>query len=100
MSIYIKGLDLPEFPIVVIVQPDGQVESIQFFELRTKKVVGKAMPVPEHGRLIEAGAIKNGIANCIYDDAFARGWNAAMKRILEAVEDAPTIIPASEVSDG
>lgn len=96
MSILITGIDMPKKgnPITVLVYPDGTAE--------WQNKEGTAVPVPEHGRLIDADALKT-----MWDDEVARllekGTEYLDYRVdtlfsdfKNDVDKMPTIIPASE----
>ena len=78
-SILIKGVKMPiDAPVIIKICPDGSVSRVH------EGVVAKAVPVPPHGRLIDADALvrDNGIKE--------------IPEYYEVVRDAPTIIPAEE----
>ena len=83
MSILIRGMEMPTKVLTVEIHPDGYVC------LRNANKVGEAVPVPEHGRLIDADALRqdwlgNGENEYVYDtNAF-----------LDSLDNEPTIIPA------
>jgi hypothetical protein len=81
MSILITGMKMPKRGMVVNIYADGRVTN-HFDEFG--KTIGKAVPVPPHGRLIDADVLirDNGIKE--------------IPEYYEVVRDAPTIIPASE----
>lgn len=116
MSVYILGMEMPTscYGCIFFKQVDYWNKNDETDILSKCKRTGEftwesvngympncpLIPVPEHGRLIEEKAIKNKIANHILDTEYAWGWNAAMKQCYEAVEDAPTIIPADPAKEG
>lgn len=77
MGLYIKGMEMPKEGChhMICIYADGTVS--------TGGRVYKAVPVPPHGRLIDADALT------FEDDYY--GW-----RDKKVVNAAPTIIPASE----
>ena len=81
MSVLIKGIDLPTKgnPITVTIYPDGTAE----WEAQHK--TGCAIPVPKHGRLIDADAL---------EDFIRRDWDKNDHWIADVVCSRPTIIPA------
>lgn len=85
MSILIKGMEMPKDEYVgIFVYPDGRV---------SMSLVGqeyKAIPVPDHGRLIDADALltSKGVGTQI------AGWGKMYHETC--IEYAPTIIPAEE----
>ena len=107
MSIYIKGMEMPKEGFVEIlirddgtVQQTGQSYRIDGTDYYTPyvgemPVIYKAVPVPPHGRLIDADKI--GLTN--FEIILCQKWNPfknALEMLLEKIENAPTIIPASE----
>ena len=92
MSVLIKGLKMPkENAICVVIFPDGRVTS-QFGVPH----LGTAVPVPPHGRLIDADAYEKllrGLGN--------RDYRREAGTLQDAIKFlhphyAPTIIPAEE----
>ena len=87
MSIYISGVELPNeetgvFPVIIFA--DGSVEN-----LFSHEKIGKAMPVPEHGRLIDADALLNSVTT-------EYGWFEVDN---EDVKNAPTVIPEDKIEN-
>ena len=88
MSILIRGLDMPNKKngAVLIIYPNGDAVFDDGYHY-------KAVPVPEqHGDLIERKAA------CLTDFEIAMcdgDYKDGMKMLLEKIESAPTIIPAS-----
>lgn len=85
ISIYIKDMNLPkEKTVCLLVSPDGQafVKSESGQEEKYQ-----LMPVPEHGRLIDADAA---IANRNAD----MNWCYDLCDLPDYLADCPTVIPA------
>ena len=88
-GIYIPGMEMPKDEYVgIFVYPDGRVHV-----WRSMSLVGqeyKAIPVPDHGRLIDADALltSKGVGTQI------AGWGKMYHETC--IEYAPTIIPAEE----
>lgn len=83
MSIYIKGMEMPteDEEIIIRILPNGTVMT----EYALPITGVKAIPVPDHGRLIAAfDTVKK-----LTDEGY---YNAA-----EIVTDMPTIIPADHI---
>jgi len=88
MSILIKGMEMPtEGGTIVVYKISGK-----YFAARAgKEELFPLRPVPDHGRLIDADALRtdwleNGENEYVYDtNAF-----------LDSIDSAPTIIPAEE----
>lgn len=85
MGVYIN-MEMPTAPVLFCIHPDGKV----FADLEGWWRKYKAIPVPKHGRLIDADWVRNDIdkkrPGRSYEDAWA----------LTIIDAAPTIIPASE----
>ena len=107
MSIYIKGMEMPKEGFVEIlirddgtVQQTGQSYRIDGTDYYTPyvgemPVIYKAVPVPPHGRLIDADKI--GLTN--FEIILCQKGNPyknALEMLLKKIENAPTIIPAEE----
>ena len=95
MGIYIKGMEMPKNePLLVKINPDGSVSTTA--KNGYKKY--QAVPVPPHGRLIDADALEKimceGIAPSVKDGGFKHPFD-----IIRAVANAPTIIPADHIGD-
>lgn len=89
MSVYIKGMEMPMDGMLCIdIFPDGRVAG--HYDCSIDWV--KAVPVPPHGRLIDADAL---ISRVTDEKGNYYGHDCAV--IGEAVESASTIIPAEEV---
>lgn len=91
MSILITGIDMPTKgnPITVSIYPDGTAE----WEAQHKK--GTAVPVPPHGRLIDADKLR-------LSSGFSTTTEYGLGRSdqIEAIKsNAPTIIPADKEAD-
>ena len=88
MSVLIKGMEMPtDHPMWIVVHPDGTVEANEVSASRPvgwQTIRNAAVPVPDHGRLIDADAY---IAYC------GDKW---IPLNIDAVNAQPTIIPAEE----
>ena len=90
MGIYIKGIRMPttEHGVRTInIYADGVVTNY------AEVTIGKAVPIPEHGRLIDAdkiGLTDFEIILCQKGNPFKN----ALEMLLEKIENAPTVIPA------
>lgn len=88
MSILIKGMEMPtNEPLIVKINPDGSVNTT--WKNDYKKY--EAVPVPEHGRLIDADALPT------YDKPIGKMMMFGGEYVYTqtAIDNAPTIIPAS-----
>ena len=101
MSIYISGMELPTVElgaIPVIIFADGCVEN--FF---SHEKIGKAMPVPEHGRVGDLDALRARIARIDTGyswDSYGNGQYDAFQDVYRCIDAAPTIIPADKEGEG
>ena len=116
MSIYIPGMEVPEDGmlefvitdkgVVILTSRSIRVDGDEYFEpLITPQELYRAIPVPEHGRLIDADALIN--ANEKIYDNFKNGdeistHEATIAYLLtsEIIRRAKTIIPASKEGEG
>ena len=95
MSVYIRGMEMPtDAPVIIKICPDGSVSRVH------EGVVATAIPVPDHGRLIDADALTEVIISQQDDDYNkthqAGSWARAFVCMEEYINIAPTIIPASK----
>jgi len=94
MGVYIKGMEMPTEQygkMVITLYPNGHVAEYVGDIGR----VWEAVPVPPHGRLIDAnkiGLTDFEIILCQKGNPFKN----ALEMLLEKIENAPTIIPAEE----
>lgn len=103
MSVLISGMEMPikKNGAVLIIYPDGRCA----FEDGSEY---KAVPVPPHGRLIDADALTGQMELNLwaiedkaekdlgFDETLRRGMQHGHAVCLNAVNDAPTIIEAEE----
>jgi len=82
-GIYISGMEMPKRDEVITIYPDGTAHR-HHLGLRLNISEGKAVPVFDHGRLIDGDELA---AGC--DDPHWCRW-------LGEIEDMPTIIPADK----
>ena len=78
-GIYIHGMEMPQGDEVITVFPDGTAHR-RHLGLNLHLSESKAIPVPEHGRLIDADALCEGRVN--------------NDNVVICAKCAPTIIPA------
>ena len=92
MSVLIKGMEMPKDGelLCINIHPDGKV--CINLDLECEKV-GEAVPVPPHGRLIDADATR---VSFVYSEGTGDWSVPQMRTVLEIIDAAPTIIPASE----
>ena len=98
MGLYIKGIEMPikKNGAVLIIYPNGKCAFEDGSEYQ-------AVPVPPHGRLIDADALMLHIldyieeyADDLDDNGYHNGKWCAMKEAEMVINDAPTIIEAEE----
>ena len=97
MGIYIKGMEMPKdpfYPVHATIYADGTVITGHGIGESAKE----AVPVPPHGRLIDADALEYmELETCDTDD-----WHLIRERIRgrnsirRIIKNAPTVIPAEE----
>lgn len=100
-GIYIRGMEMPKDGYrTITVRSDGLVLLIASKESGKDKrteagticVIGNAIPVPDHGRLISAELLKADFTGN-FVEAYPTGLVWAM------IDDAPTIIPAEKEAE-
>ena len=89
MSIIIQGMEMPNKKngAVLIIYPDGKCA---FEDGKTYQ----AVPVPPHGRLIDADALIKSLS--LDENDAENGASLLMAIFIEVLKAAPTIIPAEE----
>ena len=100
MSILIEAMEMPKRGMVVNIYADGRVTN-HFDEFG--KTIGKAVPVPPHGRLIDADALdiyqRAEAAYAEYqedeDNFYLEGMAMGLCEAAKQLSAARTIIPAS-----
>lgn len=109
MSILIKGIEMPQEGFVeVLIRDDGTVQQTgQSYRIDgtdyytpyvgEMPVMYEAVPVPPHGRLVDARYIRDAIIQKWTDKAGdSHMYKCGMEDAYEVIRNAPTIIPASE----
>lgn len=97
-GIYIPGMKMPtgNGELRLIIRSNGQV----IISHKTHYEEAEAVPVPEHGRLIDADALVRVLKRCSEDEwnkeAIPFSWSYAYECEMDVVEGMPTIIPAEE----
>ena len=94
MSIYISGVEMP---------PVGKCKTITIFDngsvvkAHSSETLGKAIPVPEHGRTIDADAAKELMkpVDSIREYEPEWTWGELYESNCNILDSLPTIIPAS-----
>lgn len=90
MSLYISGVPLPKLgPVFLRVEPSGAV--VEHDDNTGEDIiVGQAIDISDHGRLIDAGALTYLMG---MDEHFSP---LEAMYLMGLIADAPTIIPASK----
>ena len=103
MSVYIKGFPLPNNCGACPLRLAWCRERIYMV---TRPERCPLIPVPDHGRLIDADMAMLKIQEYIeeYGELDEHGWHnekwCAMKEAAMSIDDAPTIIPADPAEEG
>lgn len=94
MGVYIKGLNMPTVGRILITLPSGR--TLEVSADNTQNILGeaKAVPVPPHGRVIDADALHYSRIRIVHNDGTVGGYHAVV--MSAEIKDAPTIIPAEE----
>ena len=96
MSVLILGVDLPAEGEIkeIILHHDGKAH--EYYKNR----MHKAVPVPPHGRLIDADALMEYIKNALgcygNETQIKTTFGTILDYIKARINDAPTIIPEEE----
>lgn len=95
MSILITGMEMPKegSALVLVIHPDGAITTVT----SGKDLPYKAVPVPPHGRLIDADALLKRIAMAKTDQPeIADVYDEEAEEVEAWLSYAPTIIPAED----
>ena len=99
MSILIEGMELPkEGYKVIYVHSNGSVYQPSNAENIWHKIAS-AVPVPPHGRLIDADALHSVLrlrGKEFSDSEYGDGVKCGLADARECIKIAPTIVPAQE----
>ena len=99
MDVLIKGMEMPlpgTFNIIYIYS-DGQVHMPSWGKGMTPTNGVKAIPIPPHGRLIEADKLKETLDYYIREAGWSDEINKALSWVKdEFIDSEQAIIPASE----
>ena len=99
MSILIRGMEMPKSrPVCIVIDAAGQARR---YDLNNDRYADdklfEAVPVQEHGRLIDAAALWVEINKiCDRRDAGIITDLTCLQQLLSAVRHAPTVIEAEE----
>ena len=105
MSVYIKGMEMPKPGQIVLVEMNENGDVFAAYDGgRTKLSQYKAVPVPDHGDLIDRNALEERVITQKYACARAsasgsitelhKSWGLHDAELM--IEAAPTIIPADK----
>lgn len=89
MGIYLPNMEMPKKQVCVVLNPNGLVEILNSDNILVEEFY--AVPVPPHGKLIDADAILQEATKG--EEPF--DW-IDKNELLRLFFDAPTIIPAEE----
>ena len=104
-DILIKNMEMPkqmESPITITIFKNGSVWMNDVTFGKGKLPNAKAVALPEHGRLIDADAFKNNVADMRMEKPLRNG----AKQVIEIgglfgriIDEAPTIVEATNGTD-
>lgn len=100
-GIYIPGMEMPKrgHTVTLTILGGGEV-CVQYYDCKPHlavPIVYKAIPVPDHGRLIEERDVLAIASEYCPDDDGSVGKVADLREMLDEIEGLPTIIPADPV---
>lgn len=89
-GVYINGLKMPSdgWHKVLMVFSDGRVTDYD------GNLVGRAIPVPDHGDLIDVGAFLDGCSKLADDQEMGQVQMEIIKLFMSTIVPTPTIIPS------
>ena len=97
MSVYIKGMEMPntgEYRCVI--RKWGEEISIDLYG--DEELCGTLIPVPDHGRLIDADALLRLLDHCMFPSDMVT--TTALRMATNWIKEAPTVIEADRGYDG
>ena len=98
-DLLIRGMDMPiDGFITVTITSDGRVvgnskRERDKFEYLKNEDIAIAVPVPPHGRSIDAEALK---VSLVFAEKTAKWAAPALRAVLMVIDEMPTIIPPEE----
>ena len=96
MDLLIKNMHMPTDDVLRIeIYPNGQVYRIIGWAISEKRD-STAIEVPPHGRLVDADANREDFMDTVYSELHSDGDNYRANRIIDAYDNAPTILEASK----
>ena len=87
-GVYIRGMQMPEKPILFCIHPDGKV----FSDKEGGWEEYRAVPVPDHGDLIDRNAL-------VPDTSFYDGGDWHYGYSKKTIQYAPTVIQTDKEGD-
>lgn len=95
MGVYIEGIEMPKEDEEIIIRIDSSGTVMTEYALPISGT--KAVPVPPHGRLVDADAARKTIKPWSPEDERSGCTFDTVKKLMYTMLDrAPTIIPAEE----
>ena len=89
MGIYLPNMEMPREGQMLVIFPDG-TSYVCFNGMRERLAQTEAVPVPPHGRLMDADALIINLMDRGIEGVQTDDWH----EVQQAVMDAPTIIEA------
>lgn len=94
MDILIKGMEMPkEGRLTLQISADGAVYVVNSCSITAETYMTDAVPIPSHGRLIDADALK---VSLVFAEKTAEWAVPALRAVLMVIDEMPTIIPTEE----
>ena len=91
MDILIKGMTMPKHGMVINIYADGRVSN-HFDEFC--ETIATAVPVPQHGRLIDADVAE--VISFAEEEADGKNFADGILYAADWIAEQPTIIPADK----
>ena len=100
MGLYIQNMEMPKEGQMLIIFPDGTAY-VCFNGMRERLAQAEAVSVPPHGRLIDAGKMRESIRRQagllkLMGGELSDIAETLEKGFLQEIANAPTVIPAEE----
>lgn len=95
MSLLIKDMEMPTVGRILIIFPSGRTLEVSADNTQNIFREAKAVPVPSHGRLIDADALTVEMIAEQLGGYTGRSWRV----VTQIIEDAPTIIEAEPAAE-
>ena len=94
MGVYIEGMEMPTSGRILIVFPSGRALEVSADATQEIFRETKAVPVPPHGRLIDADALLNLLNSCMFPSDMVT--TRAVSMGINWIKEAPTVIEAED----